>query len=70
LRDKKSAGKEEVAGLGEDTESGWGKRKDRFGFAEELGHELGGFLGNLLLVGDFGICIDFEDWHCEGILGR
>ena len=43
--------------------------EDRFGFAEELGHEFGCFLGNFLFVGDFDVGVDFEDWHCEGVVG-
>ena len=48
---------------------GEGEGADRFGFAEELGHEFGGLLGDFLLVGDCGVGVDFEDWHCEEVLG-
>ena len=46
-----------------------GEGPDRFGFPEELGHEFGGLLGDFLLVGDCGVGVDFEDWHCEEVLG-
>ena len=43
--------------------------RNRVGFAEEFGHEFGGFDSNLLLIGDFNVCVDLEDWHCAVVLG-
>src|SRR5277367_2652312 len=39
---------------------------DVFGFPEEFGYEFGSFDCYFLFIGNGGVGVNFENWHCEG----